>query len=105
MERCMLSRSPWERFRSDRRAVACLLILCAELLAVLLLPPLLGLEPNASDLGAGFWAPPPPPIPWAPTTWAGISWPACSAGAGCPCSSACVPPPSAPWWGCPWACW
>ena len=27
-------------------------------LAVLLLPPLLGLEPNASDLGAGFWAPP-----------------------------------------------
>ena len=54
----MLSRSPWERFRSDRRAVACLLILCAELLAVLLLPPLLGLEPNASDLGAGFWAPP-----------------------------------------------
>jgi peptide/nickel transport system permease protein len=35
-----------------------LLILCAELLAVLLLPPLLGLEPNASDLGAGFWAPP-----------------------------------------------
>lgn len=54
----MLSRSPWERFRSDRRAVACLLILCAELLAVLLLPPLLGLEPNASDLEAGFWAPP-----------------------------------------------
>ena len=54
----MLSRSPWERFRSDRRAVACLLILCAELLAVLLLPPLLGLEPNASDLGASFWAPP-----------------------------------------------
>ena len=50
----MLSRSPWERFRSDRRAVACLLILCAELLAVLLLPPLLGLEPNASDLEAGF---------------------------------------------------
>ena len=38
--------------------MACLLILCAELLAVLLLPPLLGLEPNASDLGAGFWAPP-----------------------------------------------
>ncbi|MFQ7854238.1 MAG: ABC transporter permease [Flavonifractor plautii] len=69
------------------------------------LPPLLGLEPNASDLEAGFWAPPPPPIPWAPTTWAGISWPACSAGAGCPCSSACVPPPSAPWWGFPWACW
>ena len=37
----MLSRSPWERFRSDRRAVACLLILCAELLAVLLLTNLL----------------------------------------------------------------
>ena len=46
----MLSRSPWERFRSDRRAVACLLILCAELLAVLLLPPLLGLEQRSQRL-------------------------------------------------------
>ena len=90
----MLSRSPWERFRSDRRAVACLLILCAELLAVLLLPPLLGLEPTPAIWRRASGRPLRQPIPWAPTTWAGISWPACSAGAGCPCSSACVPPPS-----------
>ena len=38
--------------------MACLIILCAELLAVCLLPPLLGLEPNRSDAEAGFWAPP-----------------------------------------------
>ncbi len=54
------ARSPWAKFRSDKRAMACLAILCAELLAVFLLPPLLGLEPNASDLEAGFWAPPSP---------------------------------------------
>lgn len=52
------ARSPWAKFRADRRAMACLAILCAELLAVFLLPPLLGLEPNVSDLEAGFWAPP-----------------------------------------------
>ena len=52
------ARSPWSKFRADRRAMACLMILCAELLAVFLLPPLLGLEPNVSDLEAGFWAPP-----------------------------------------------
>ena len=75
----MLSRSPWERFRSDRRAVACLLILCAELLAVLLLPPLLGLGPNASDLGAGFWAP--PSSPPGPRAWgSGPSWCATPSG-------------------------
>ena len=51
-------RSPWARFRADRRAMVCLMILCTEVLAVLLLPPLLGLEPNASDLEAGFWASP-----------------------------------------------
>lgn len=38
--------------------MAYLLILRAELLAVLLLPPLLRLEPSASDLGTDFWVPP-----------------------------------------------
>ena len=33
-------------------------ILIAEVVLVLLLPPLLGLEPNATDRAAGFWAPP-----------------------------------------------
>ena len=28
------SRSPWARFRRDRRAVACLAVLCLEVLAV-----------------------------------------------------------------------
>ena len=56
MEEKRLGRSPWARFRADRRAMVCLYLLCAELLAVLLLPPLLGLEPNVSDLEAGFWA-------------------------------------------------
>ena len=36
----------------------CLAVLAAELLAVLLLPPLLGLDPYASDQAAGYWAPP-----------------------------------------------
>ncbi len=53
-----LPRSPWARFRGDRRAMFCLIVLCLELLLVFLLPPLLGLEPNASDMEAGFWAPP-----------------------------------------------
>ncbi len=56
VERCMLSRSPWERFRSDRRAVACLLILCAELLAVLLLPRCWGWSPTPAIWG-GLQAP------------------------------------------------
>ena len=53
-------RSPWARFRRDRRAVVCLVLLCLEVLLVFLLPPLMGLEPNISDLEAGFWAPPSP---------------------------------------------
>ena len=57
MERREL-RKPWARFRRDRRAMACLLALSAEVLLVLLLPPLMGLEPNLSDLEAGFWAVP-----------------------------------------------
>ena len=58
-----LPRGPWARFRRDRRAVFCLAVLCLELLAVLLLPPLLGLDPYSSDLAAGFWAAPSPAHP------------------------------------------
>ena len=52
-----LPRSPWARFRRDRRAMFCLILLCVELLLVFLLPLVLGLEPNVSDIEAGFWAP------------------------------------------------
>lgn len=48
----------WRRLRSDRRAVACMVILAMEVLGVLLLPPLLGLEPDVTDRTAGFWAVP-----------------------------------------------
>ena len=48
----------WRRLRSDRRAVACMVILAVEVLGVLLLPPLLGLEPDVTDRTAGFWAAP-----------------------------------------------
>ena len=41
----------------------CLTVLGLELLAVLLLPPLLGLDPYSSDLAAGFWAAPSPAHP------------------------------------------
>ena len=51
------------RLRRDRRAMACLGVLALEVLAVLLLPPLLGLEPTLTDRAAGFWAPP-SPEPW-----------------------------------------
>ena len=49
---------PWRRFCGDRRNLLCLAVLAAELLAVLLLPPLLGLDPYTSDQAAGYWAPP-----------------------------------------------
>ena len=48
----------WRRLLGDRRAAVCLGILAAELLCVLFLPPLLGLEPDLTDRTAGFWAPP-----------------------------------------------
>ena len=48
------------RLRRNRRAMVCLGILALEVLAVLLLPPLLGLEPTMTDREAGFWAPPSP---------------------------------------------
>lgn len=45
------ARSVLSRFRRDRRAMLGLCILLAEVLLVLLLPPLLGLEPNVTDRG------------------------------------------------------
>ncbi len=48
----------WRRLRSDRRVVVCMAILALEILGVLLLPPLLGLEPDVTDRAAGFWAAP-----------------------------------------------
>ena len=51
-------RDGWHRFCRDKRAVVGLCILCLEVLAVLLLPLILGLDPYTSDLTAGFWAPP-----------------------------------------------
>lgn len=48
----------WRRLLSDRRAVVCMAILALEILSVLFLPPLLGLEPNLTDRTAGFWAAP-----------------------------------------------
>ena len=51
-------RGVWGRLRRDRRAMAGLCFLAAEVLLVLLLPPLLGLEPNVTDRAAGFWAAP-----------------------------------------------
>lgn len=46
------------RFLSQKRAVFCLSFLCIELILVLLLPLLLGQDPNATDKTAGFWAAP-----------------------------------------------
>ena len=49
---------PGRRFWTDRRAVAGLMILLLEVILVLLLPVLFGMEPNVTDQTAGFWAPP-----------------------------------------------
>ena len=49
---------PGRRFWTDRRAVAGLMILLLEVILVLLLPFLFGMEPNVTDQTAGFWAPP-----------------------------------------------
>ena len=51
-------RRVWRRLRSDRRAVLCMAVLALEVLCVLLLPPLLGLEPDVTDRAAGFWSVP-----------------------------------------------
>ena len=49
---------PGRRFWADRRAVTGLMILLLEVILVLLLPVLFGMEPNVTDQTAGFWAPP-----------------------------------------------
>ena len=49
---------PGRRFWTDRRAVAGLMILLLEVILVLLLSVLFGMEPNVTDQTAGFWAPP-----------------------------------------------
>lgn len=49
---------PGRRFWTDRRAVTGLMILLLEVILVLLLPVLFGMEPNVTDQTAGFWAPP-----------------------------------------------
>ena len=54
----MKGRGPVRRFLADRRAVAGLVILLLEVILVLLLPILFGMEPNKTDQTAGFWAPP-----------------------------------------------
>ncbi|NCB63399.1 MAG: ABC transporter permease [Clostridia bacterium] len=56
----MRSCDVWSSLRRDRRAMAGLIFLVAETLAVLLLPVLLGLEANITDRAAGFWAAPGP---------------------------------------------
>lgn len=54
----MRRRGPGRRFWADRRAVTGLMILLLEVILVLLLPVLFGMEPNVTDQTAGFWAPP-----------------------------------------------
>lgn len=46
------------RFRADRVAAAAALFLCIEIFLLLLLPLLVGQDPNLTDKTAGFWAPP-----------------------------------------------
>lgn len=46
------------RFLADKRATVCLVFLVLEALLVVLLPPLLDLDPLQIDRDAGFWAPP-----------------------------------------------
>lgn len=52
------SKGTWAHFKQDKRAMFGLCFLIAEALLVLLLPLILGLEPNVTDRNAGFWAPP-----------------------------------------------
>lgn len=56
----MKSFEVWRTLRKDRRAVAGLVILGAEIALVVLLPLFLGLDPNITDRVAGFWAAPGP---------------------------------------------
>lgn len=46
------------RFQADKKAMACLVFLAVEAVLLLVLPLLLGQDPNVTDKTAGFWAPP-----------------------------------------------
>ncbi len=50
----------FRRFLGERKALAGAVFLLGMLVLVLLLPPLLGQDPNLTDRAAGFWAPPSP---------------------------------------------
>ena len=50
----------FRRFLEERAALAGAVFLLGMLVLVLLLPPLLGQDPNLTDRAAGFWAPPSP---------------------------------------------
>ncbi|MEG2137016.1 MAG: ABC transporter permease [Oscillospiraceae bacterium] len=50
--------TPLYRFRHNRPAMLGMTILIVELLCVLILPLILGQNPNLTDVTAGFWAPP-----------------------------------------------
>ena len=50
----------FRRFLGERKALARAVFLLGMLALVLLLPPLLGQDPNLTDRAAGFWAPPSP---------------------------------------------
>lgn len=47
-----------QRFLGDKLATACLIFLGVEILLLLVLPFLVGQDPNVTDRTAGFWAPP-----------------------------------------------
>lgn len=47
-----------QRFLGDKLATACLIFLGVEILLLLVLPCLVGQDPNVTDRTAGFWAPP-----------------------------------------------
>ncbi len=47
-----------QRFLADKLATACLIFLGVEILLLLVLPLLLGQDPNVTDKAAGFWAVP-----------------------------------------------
>ena len=55
-----MSNGSFRRFLGEKKALAGALFLLTVLALVLLLPPLLGQDPNLTDRSAGFWAPPSP---------------------------------------------
>ena len=47
-----------QRFFEDKLATACLIFLGVEIILLLILPLILGQDPNLTDKTAGFWSPP-----------------------------------------------